>query len=57
MIVQCPKCRVWFEDVYRSTICLHSAFLANDGQNNFTVHENAYLSTQPPRKEEKDAHD
>lgn len=48
MIVQCENCKVWFEDVYRSYVCPHRAFPANDGQNNFQVHEDSYLSTQAP---------
>lgn len=48
MIVQCKKCWVFFEDVYRSTVCPHDAFPSNDGNNNFTVHTNAYLSQEPP---------
>ena len=48
MVVQCSDCKKWFEDVYRSTICPHDAFLANDGQNNFSVHDDAYLSNVAP---------
>lgn len=44
MIVSCEKCGASFEDEYRSTICPHSAFPANDGSNNFKVHEDAYFS-------------
>lgn len=50
MIVQCEKCEIYFEDEYRSTICPHNAFPANDGKNNFTVHEDAYRSVNPPGK-------
>ena len=37
-----------FDDEFRTTICPHEAFAANDGRNNFRVHEDAYLSTDPP---------
>lgn len=50
MIVQCKKCNMWFEDVYRDTICPHLAFYANDGHNNFAIHFNAYLDSTPPDK-------
>lgn len=43
MIVDCLKCRMRFEDEYRSTVCPHAAFPANDGHNNFKVHDDAYL--------------
>ena len=42
MIVLCDDCGLYFEDVYRSTVCPHNAFPANDGHNNFTVHEEAF---------------
>jgi hypothetical protein len=37
-----------FDDEYRTTICPHEAFAANDGKNNFRVHEDAYLAPEPP---------
>jgi predicted nucleic acid-binding Zn-ribbon protein len=46
MIVQCDKCGTRFEDVYRSTLCPHAAFPANDGNNVFTVHEDSYIEEQ-----------
>ena len=49
MIVKCSTCGLYFEDVYRSTICPHAAFPANDGNNNFKVHEDAYRNELPPR--------
>lgn len=50
MIVQCPECKKWLDDVFRDTICPHEAFPANDGKNNFTAHHDAYLSDEaPPR--------
>lgn len=33
----CEKCRTQYDDAYRSTICPHDMFSANDGQNNFTM--------------------
>ena len=50
MIVECrmPGCMKWFDDEFRSTICPHKAFPANDGSNNFTVHDDAYLSDTAP---------
>lgn len=44
MISQCLDCGARFDDEYRSFICPHVAFPANDGNNNFTIHENSYLS-------------
>ena len=44
MIVDCRICSAKFEDEYRSWVCPHDAFAANDGKNNFTVHDEAYLS-------------
>jgi hypothetical protein len=32
-----------FEDKYRSTICPHDTFAANDGKNNFAHHPEAFL--------------
>lgn len=48
MVRQCEKCKKWFEDVFRLTFCPHDTFLANDGNNNFFVHEDAYLSDKEP---------
>jgi len=48
MIVQCDKCNLYFEDCLRSTLCPHRAFPANDGNNNFAVHEDAYLDPLSP---------
>jgi hypothetical protein len=48
MIVRCPCCERYFEDVYRSTACPHDAFPANDGENNFAVHDDSYLSFEEP---------
>lgn len=46
MIIKCTSCPKWFEDVFRSI-----AFPANDGNNNFAVHDDAYLSDDAPPKE------
>lgn len=48
MIVKCLECGVHYEDVYRDTDCPHKAFPANDGDNNFVVHDDAYLSVETP---------
>ncbi len=48
MVVKCLSCGLWFEDVYRNTVCPHAAFPANDGENNFAVHDDAYLSADEP---------
>lgn len=49
MIVQCDKCKVYYDDEFRFTFCPHQAFNANDGNNNFKVHNDAYISKDPPR--------
>jgi len=51
MIVKCDVCSKWFEDVYRTIQCPHAAFLANDGDNNFAMHDDAYLSADKPADE------
>ena len=43
MIVACQTCGLRFEDYYRSTLCPHDAFAANDGNNVFSIHDDAYL--------------
>jgi len=52
MITRCDVCLMYFEDVYRSTICPHAAFAANDGDNYFSVHDDAYLSELPQGEEQ-----
>ena len=44
MRVNCPQCKRRFENRYRSVLCPHRAFPANDGHNNFKTHEDAYIS-------------
>ena len=53
MIVQCGDCGMWFEDVFRSTVCPHEAFPANDGNNNFSRHWDSYLSHRSPEHDRK----
>lgn len=48
MIVNCSKCHFYFDDTFRLTYCPHATFPANDGSNNFTRYEGAYLSKDPP---------
>src|SRR5258708_12808844 len=48
MIVRCAECRSYFEDVYRTKLCPHETFAANDGQNRFQHHPEAYLSPWAP---------
>lgn len=53
MIVQCKRCNVWFDDEFRSTICSHQTFAANDGMNNFTHHPESYLNDDPPEPQDE----
>jgi hypothetical protein len=53
MIVQCTDCQMYFEDCYRSTICPHETFAANDGSNNFAHHPESHLSQIDPFKKEQ----
>jgi hypothetical protein len=48
MIVRCKKCRLFYDDEFRTTICPHSLFPANDGNNVFVFHHEAYLSECHP---------
>lgn len=50
MIITCPNCQRTFQDEYRTTICPHETFAANDGQNNFAHHSEAHLSPAIERK-------
>ncbi len=47
MVVTCPKCGARFEDEYRTWVCPHDTFAANDGQNNFAHHPEALLALPP----------
>lgn len=50
MIVQCGDCSMFYDDVYRTTVCPHETFAANDGHNNFAHHPESYLSEEPPQQ-------
>jgi hypothetical protein len=43
MRVRCGTCNLYFEDEFRMTYCPHDTFAANDGNNNFAHHPEAYL--------------
>jgi hypothetical protein len=43
MIVKCWICGKRFDDCYRTTICPHETFAANDGNNNFAHHPESFL--------------
>lgn len=49
MIVKCPHCPMYFDDEFRTTVCPHEAFSANDGRGHFKKKETAYLSEKEPR--------
>lgn len=57
MIVKCEMCPMYFDDEFRTTVCPHSAFPANDGRNNFKVYEDSYLDSQPPRRKPQEEED
>lgn len=54
MIVQCGKCDTYYDDEFRFTFCPHDAFPANDGKNNFVIHDEAYRSKEVPDGLNKD---
>lgn len=43
MIVCCNKCQLRFDDEFRTTICPHETFAANDGRNNFKHYPDATI--------------
>lgn len=44
MIIDCPHgCGARLDDEFRTTVCPHETFAANDGGNNFRHHPEAYL--------------
>lgn len=43
MIIMCKTCCARFDDEFRSTICPHATFAANDGHNNFAHHPESHL--------------
>jgi hypothetical protein len=51
MIVQCHKCNKYFDDEFRTYVCPHDAFTVNDGDNNFEIHHDSYLSADAPQPE------
>lgn len=38
MIRSCSDCNVVYDDEFRTTICPHEVFAANDGNNAFEIH-------------------
>lgn len=51
MIVDCTRgCGARFDDEFRTTICPHHTFAANDGQNRFAHHPEAFLETPYDRE-------
>lgn len=53
MIVICVKCMMSFDDEFRTTVCPHGTFAANDGRNNFKHHPESHLNreTEPSELE------
>lgn len=51
MIVMCEECGKRFDDEYRTTICPHDTFAANDGRNNFAHQPSSFLETAKPEAE------
>lgn len=45
MIVICKKCNSQYDDEFRLTTCPHNAFPANDGKNNFKIHDESPITT------------
>lgn len=43
MVVECEKCKLFYDDEFRITTCPHDTFLANDGENNFKHYPESYL--------------
>jgi hypothetical protein len=43
----CTKCRAMFDDEFRTTICPHETFAANDGYNNFRHYPESLLLHPP----------
>jgi len=53
VIVRCQECARAFDDEFRSTICPHKTFAANDGANNFAHHTDSYLEPASTEASEK----
>jgi hypothetical protein len=49
MMVLCGECGGMYDDEFLLTICPHQAFPANDGNNNFALHEDSVVMV--PKKE------
>lgn len=43
MTRKCESCNWTYDDEFRSTICPHDTFAANDGNNNFAHHPDSVL--------------
>lgn len=50
MIVKCPSCPKFFDDQFRTTICPHDTFSANDGWNNFKHYPESWLADSEPKR-------
>ena len=48
MIIQCNKCKMYYDDQFRLTICPHNTFSANDGWNYFRHYPESWYHVQPP---------
>lgn len=42
--MHCEACGARFDDEFRTTVCPHGTFAANDGRNNFAHHPESHLS-------------
>jgi|HubBroStandDraft_2_1064218.scaffolds.fasta_scaffold357458_2 hypothetical protein len=55
MIVQCDKCKMYYDDQFGLTLCdpatgCHQTFAANDGQNNFKHYPESWFGAHPPER-------
>lgn len=48
MTIECGNCGARFDDEFRTTICPHETFAANDGNNNFAHHPESILEPREP---------
>ena len=48
MIVKCPNCPKYFDDQFRTTLCPHDTFMANNGQNWFSYYPQSWLANREP---------
>lgn len=55
MIVQCEKCKKFYDDEFRDTGCPHNTFSANDGWNNFKHYPLSWLDDKLPSIENSEA--